>query len=56
LLVHLPNGWLFSNPHGGWEFPALWIVLLIVQALLGPGAYALKVPGLAEDRRESLSA
>ena len=22
LLVHLPNGWLFSSPNGGWEFPA----------------------------------
>jgi len=42
LLAHLPNGWLFSSPHGGWEFPALWIVLLIVQALLGDGIYALR--------------
>jgi putative oxidoreductase len=56
LLAHLPNGWLFSSPHGGWEFPALWIVLLIVQALLGPGAYALKLPGFAVDKRETLSA
>jgi putative oxidoreductase len=56
LLAHIQNGWLFSNPHGGWEFPALWIVLLIVQALLGPGAYALKLPGFAEDKRETLSA
>lgn len=40
LIVHLPNGWLFSNANGGWEFPALWTVLLIVQALLGPGAFA----------------
>ena len=42
--------------NGGWEFPALWIVLLIVQALLGPGAYALKLPGFAVDKRETLSA
>ena len=56
LLVHLPNGWLFSNPQGGWEFPALWIVLLIIQAVLGPGAYALKLPGFAVDKRETLSA
>jgi putative oxidoreductase len=41
LLVHLPNGWLFSSTNGGWEFPALWIVLMVVQALLGPGAFAL---------------
>lgn len=40
-LVHLPNGWLFSAPGGGWEFPAFWTVLLLVQAGLGAGAYAL---------------
>ncbi len=37
---HMGNGWLFSAPNGGWEFPALWTVLLFVQALLGDGAYA----------------
>ncbi len=37
---HLGNGWLFSAPNGGWEFPALWTVLLFVQAMLGDGAYA----------------
>lgn len=40
-LVHVPNGWLFSAPKGGFEFPALWTVLLVVQALIGGGAYAL---------------
>ncbi|MFA5949895.1 MAG: DoxX family protein [Hyphomicrobium sp.] len=40
-LVHLPNGWVFSSPNGGWEYPALWTVLLFVQALLGNGAYAV---------------
>jgi putative oxidoreductase len=44
LVVHLPNGWVFSAPNGGWEFPALWIVLAVVQALLGAGAYAVKLP------------
>ncbi|TCK49341.1 LOW QUALITY PROTEIN: putative oxidoreductase [Xanthomonas vasicola] len=40
--VHGANGFGFSNPGGGWEYPALWTVLLIVQALLGDGAFALK--------------
>ncbi|PPV06864.1 hypothetical protein XBLMG947_2184 [Xanthomonas bromi] len=40
--VHGANGFGFSNPGGGWEYPALWAVLLIVQALLGDGAFALK--------------
>jgi putative oxidoreductase len=40
--VHAGNGWLFSAPKGGWEYPAFWTVTLIVQALLGDGAYALR--------------
>lgn len=43
-LQHLPNGWVFSATGGGYEFPAFWTVLLVVQALLGEGAYALKLP------------
>ncbi|UEM23180.1 DoxX family protein [Skermanella mucosa] len=41
-LQHLPNGWMFGSTGGGWEFPAFWTVTLVVQALLGAGAYALK--------------
>ncbi|MCC4614733.1 DoxX family protein [Xanthomonas campestris pv. asclepiadis] len=40
--VHGGNGFGFSNPGGGWEYPALWAVLLVVQSLLGEGALALK--------------
>jgi putative oxidoreductase len=47
-LQHAGNGWVFSNTGGGWEFPAMWTVLLAASALLGPGAYALKVSGLPE--------
>ncbi|WP_431856325.1 DoxX family protein [Azospirillum sp.] len=43
-LQHAGNGWVFSAPGGGWEFPAFWTVLLGVQALLGDGALALKLP------------
>lgn len=43
-MQHVPAGWLFTNQGGGWEFPAMWTVLLFVQALLGDGAYALKLP------------
>ena len=32
----------YSNEGGGWEFPAFWAVTLLVQALLGDGAFALK--------------
>ena len=40
--VHWGNGWVFSAPHGGWEYPILLAVLMVVQALLGAGAYALR--------------
>jgi putative oxidoreductase len=43
LLVHLPNGWLFASPGGGWEFPAFLIAALAAQALLVDGALALRV-------------
>lgn len=39
--VHGPAGFFFTDPKGGWEFPALWIVGLIAIALLGDGACAL---------------
>jgi len=42
--AHLGNGWVFSAPNGGWEYPAFWTIALIVQALLGDGAYALRRP------------
>lgn len=40
-LQHAGNGWLFSAPNGGWEFPVFWTMALLVQALLGDGALAL---------------
>lgn len=42
LMVHLPNGWVFSAPKGGWEFPAFLIVASIAHALAGDGAFALR--------------
>jgi len=39
---HGAAGFFFSNEGGGWEFPAFWTVALLVQALLGDGAFALK--------------
>ena len=45
--AHAGNGWVFSAPNGGWEYPAFWTVTLFVQALLGDGAYALRFGGAA---------
>jgi len=39
--VHGANGWVFTAPGGGWEYPAYLIIASLAQALLGDGAYAL---------------
>ena len=38
--VHAAAGFFFNNPNGGWEYPAFWIVALVVLAALCDGAYA----------------
>jgi putative oxidoreductase len=52
--AHAGNGWLFSAPGGGWEYPAFLTVATVVQALLGNGAYALA--NLRAGRRPQLQA
>src|ERR1044072_872383 len=37
---HWPNGWVFVNAGGGWEYPAFLVAASVVLALLGDGAYA----------------
>lgn len=39
--VHGANGFFFTNTGGGWEYPAFWALALVVQALIGDGAFAL---------------
>ena len=41
--AHAGNGWVFSNAGGGWEYPAFLIAASVAQALLGDGAYALRL-------------
>jgi putative oxidoreductase len=40
--AHLGNGWLFSAPNGGWEYPAFLALAALVQFMVGDGAWALK--------------
>jgi putative oxidoreductase len=40
--VHGGNGWVFTAPGGGWEYPLYLIVLSVAQFLLGDGSYALR--------------
>ena len=39
--AHAGNGWLFSAPNGGWEYPAFLAIAALAQALLGDGKFAL---------------
>jgi putative oxidoreductase len=48
--VHGTAGFFFDNAHGGWEYQAFWTIALIVQALLGDGAFALKVTPAVANR------
>lgn len=39
--VHVGNGWVFSSPNGGWEYPAFLIAASVVHFLIGDGKFAL---------------
>ncbi|HEY9104156.1 DoxX family protein [Chitinimonas sp.] len=41
LQIHGGNGWVFTNPGGGWEYPLFLIVASLIHALLGDGRHAL---------------
>lgn len=46
LAIHAPNGWLFTAPNGGWEYPAFLALASLAQLLIGDGAYALRPSAL----------
>lgn len=39
--AHSGNGWLFTAPNGGWEYPLFLAAMSASVALLGAGAHAL---------------
>jgi putative oxidoreductase len=44
ITVHWHNGWVFTAPNGGWEYPAYLFVLCIAQALMGGGTFTIARP------------
>ena len=40
-LAHFGNGYGWSNPRGGWEFPLMWGAIFFAIALRGGGPYSL---------------
>jgi putative oxidoreductase len=45
--AHFGNGWVFTAPHGGWEYPAFLTLAAVVVGLLGDGRYAIGAPKAA---------
>ncbi|MFV0383256.1 DoxX family protein [Paracoccus sp. (in: a-proteobacteria)] len=42
--VHSGNGFSFSGPGGGWEYPFFWAVVQGAVAVFGSGSLALRIP------------
>jgi putative oxidoreductase len=40
--VHWPNGWVFSGPNGGWEYPMVLAMMAVCVACLGDGGFSLR--------------
>lgn len=56
LNFHAGNGWVFSAPGGGWEYPAFLAIAQVVLALAGEGAFALKPASLIPGTRRAAHA
>jgi putative oxidoreductase len=39
--AHSGNGWLFTSPNGGWEYPAFLTLTAVAVGLVGSGRYAV---------------
>ncbi len=40
--IHAGNGWVFTSPNGGWEYPVFLAIASIAHFLLGDGEASLK--------------
>ena len=40
--AHSGNGWLFTSPNGGWEYPAFLTLAAVAAGLIGDGRYAMR--------------
>jgi putative oxidoreductase len=43
--AHSGNGWLFTSPNGGWEYPAFLTLMAVAAGLIGSRRYALDALG-----------
>jgi putative oxidoreductase len=54
--AHAGNGWVFTAPNGGWEYPAFLAFAAAAHALIGDGAYALANTPRAHKLRQEVFA
>ncbi len=54
--AHIGNGWVFSVPNGGWEYPVFLIAASFVHVLLGDGVFAVKSAATSAPQRAALQA
>lgn len=47
--VHWGSGWMFSNVGGGWEYPVFLVIVSAAVALIGDGAWALRLPWVSQE-------
>ncbi|HEX5682799.1 MAG TPA: DoxX family protein [Ideonella sp.] len=48
--VHMPNGWVFTSPNGGWEYPVFLVFASLALWLLGDGALVIRRSSLLAPR------
>lgn len=54
LSIHIGNGWVYTNPNGGWEYVVFLGIATVVQALLGSGAFAFPIGHLVYPGRRRM--
>ena len=42
IVIHAGNGWVFTAPNGGWEYPVFLVAMSIAHFFLGDGPFAVR--------------
>ncbi|HEU5078784.1 MAG TPA: DoxX family protein [Opitutaceae bacterium] len=52
--AHAPNGWMFTAPNGGWEYPAFLVLALGAQFLIGDAAQIARIANRRTGQKQLL--
>ncbi len=57
--IHSGNGWVFTAPNGGWEYPAFLVLASLAHFFIGDGELAIRTsfnrPGSIAEQNSALS-